>query len=788
MKRFTATLSCACLLASSLASQTHTTTITGMLLDDRNQPAVGVPITLLLSDKHDYRAAIKKPLTRSLADGTFRVTSEVNENPATYLLIGGKEYATRRTLIPRETKLLDLGPVSLARGFTATGRVRDKNGKAVVGALVVGTDLLPTRPFLWQTIDRAGPAYHTETIVPEHGIFMLPGQLHSAGVVTVSCAGYFDVTVQPVAMGTPLDITLKLAPTITGRAIDADGQPVAGAQVRLGSSKTESAADGTFSLSPRKRGLKSITAFVTKDKQRLNAKATVRDNVVGLIELKFDEPVEKEVPTVRVRAVSATGNELKIFDAYSSWNPGNQMQYRPDAQLLRAAANKAGLHGSTDAGVVTLAGKGTRRDDTLWIFVRAEGHGWGKIEADIKAHGGKPVTVKMTKPSALRGRVVDRVSGKPIAGVTIAPTQRLAKNTKRWFEMGHYQVSTLVGPDAVVTDADGRWQLDNVPPGELDLFVIVSGHSARPPMHLDIKAGEHQKAIDFEIPNTATLNGTITGNRVAGLQIRPHWHRPNVSNSAWAREYDGAVTIAPDGSFSLPDLAPLLYELQVVLPTPPRGGMRRKLPCANWNGAAPPKKPWADSYAKLSIIEGHVGGEIPWSRLAVLAVVEHPNTFNSQFAPPGTLALLGPDRKFRMLLPEEKVRMIVFDVLTGIAIEFRDIEPAEMGQPIVWTGRSHSIDVRLRDRDVDAQSKCTIHYGATEDHWPLRVHPAFAAQQRSGMQMIAIADDDITLWLPEKSGQLRFTAGSGKLQFQVDRMRESSLTIVVSSDTVEQRK
>ena len=237
---------------------------------------------------------------------------------------------------------------------------------------------------------------------------------------------------------------------------------------------------------------------------------------------------EKPSAAIRVRAVAADGSELKTFTAYTSWNPSNQLQYRPDAQLVTTAAKATDHHGQTTSGEVALTGTGNKNDDSLLIFVRAEGHGWGRLEADPKSAGGAPVVVKLPKPAQLSGQVLDKVTGKPMAGVTITPTQELSDNAKQWFGMGHFAVSSLNGPDITVTDADGNWQLRDLPPGSMHVFLSMNGQKVRDAQTFELKEGEAIDDIRFEIPSRATLRGSMPKETIAGMQVRTHWHRPNM--------------------------------------------------------------------------------------------------------------------------------------------------------------------------------------------------------------------------------------------------------------------
>ncbi|HEB51833.1 MAG TPA: carboxypeptidase regulatory-like domain-containing protein [bacterium] len=795
MKRLAAVLTFASLVATCMpaqdaaAAKTCTVEVFGTLLDDAFQPVAGVPLTIVTDDERDYRKAIRATPHASGPDGRIALRCERDPDKTTYLLLGGRKFAIHRVSLP-ESGRKDLGALALARGFTAVGRVRTPDGEPLQDAYVEGSDLLDSREFLRSVRYRQVAKCATRASIPANGVFLLPGMVRSAGEIRVVCPGYEDAVVGPVAMGSPLDLTLRPARTINGRVVDEQGQPVAEASVYTSKVKTTTADDGSFTLHLRDPLASELHAALTTAERNLVAAPTdiPKDGSEATLTLK---PSGYSPESVVVRAVDADGKPLRAFRAFVACERKDQLRYRNDAMLLGQASRKRGCAATTDTGEVTLRHRSFQGCDTVIVFARAPGHGWGRIEVPRDEAAEKPQVVRLTKPGRLGGRIENADTGEPMAGVTIVATTNLDDQVKQHFEMGFYSVANLCqSPDATVSQADGSWQIVDTPPGKLHLFACMDNHPVAPIRTLEMAPGEESLAITWKIPPRRTLTGKLVGASIApGLQIRPHWHRPDMSSSAWSTEYDGAVPIAADGSFRFVDLPPLDYRLQTVLPMAPRGGLRIKINGPLWKAANPPQQPLTVNAPTIVDVTGHVAGEVPWSRLAVLAYERKENLFHWQFAPPGVVAPLAADRTYRLQLPRQRFQLMMFDMLTGIVIEHREVEPDDLANRAEWSGKAVAFALDLRDTVAGARLPVVVAYTPTEDHWPLRAPPGTLVgalhRGKSGMQTQARAGEPLELYLPDRSGTLAVTCGKQQFQVDVATLAAPRLSLTVSPTAIQ---
>ncbi len=761
---FVSLLTCLVWLSPQEPTAAVTIEVTGVAVDAARQPVAGVIVTDVADLETIGAALAAAPKTSTDADGRFRVALTVPKGSTRHLLVGGGRWATRTCALATDKDLqLDLGAFAMDRGTSTAGRVRDEAGAPLAGATVVADDLLDRQPFLGDRDRNDRLVCRTGARSDARGIFRLPGMVQSAGSVRVSCPGYYDEFVQPAGIGTPLDVTLVAAPKWQGRVVDEAGNGVAEALIRFDYENAgQTAGDGTFAFAPRTRGVGTLRASKRVDGVYLSASVTLDPTQAPLL-LRLEAPKETQVGTLRVRAKDPTGAAVHGFKAYVRWMPGNQLEYRCDAMLLSNSASRdEGWSGSADGEEARLVGKvQSSRDDTGLVFVIADGHGLGRLQIDTKALQGDPVVVTLPKEAVIRGRVLSATSGEPIVGAEVIPTQRITANERRHYSIGFRTVASLTGaPTSVRTDAQGRYELRGLPPGTCDLFVHVPGRIELPPQTLELGEGETKTDVDVKVPENVVLRGRLQGAVPVGAQVRVHWHRPNMSSSAWAGEYDGAVPITADGTFTLPDLHPKDYEVQLLVAATPRGGGRMKLPAGIWNGAAAAAEVCELACPTLMPITGKVAGTVPWQRLAVTVVwQEHENSYFGNFRLTGPISLLGPDRTFALYSPGRRVHLMLFDVATGVPLHWQEIDATNPVAPQSLDGDAVHVELTITAADAaSARRECAIEIAPEDEHWPYGVGnfvPAqFGRNFNSGCRSNWRAGDRVDLWLRARSGQL----------------------------------
>jgi protocatechuate 3,4-dioxygenase beta subunit len=154
------------------------------------------------------------------------------------------------------------------------------------------------------------------------------------------------------------------------------------------------------------------------------------------------------------------------------------------------------------------------------------------IEVQLGVADAAEVVVPLERAARLRGAVVD-LAGAPVPGAVV----------------GGFAEGRGAGPiEDAVTDAGGRFVLDGLAPGTLEL--AVRGHVVREPEVVTI--GEKDQEVTVRVARGATLAGVVVreGRPVADARV---YARP--PNDGWAPD----TRSGPDGRFRLAGLAPGTY-------------------------------------------------------------------------------------------------------------------------------------------------------------------------------------------------------------------------------------
>lgn len=180
-------------------------------------------------------------------------------------------------------------------------------------------------------------------------------------------------------------------------------------------------------------------------------------------------------------------------------------------------------------------------------------------------HG--PTRVTLVKPAGMTGRVVARDTGEPIEAATVIVTPRQTSGLE-W---------------QVKTDADGRYRLSKLPPGQYVYRAVCATHADRVPgsdrgieRTIKLDPGLVSEASEFNMQPRATIRGRVVGpdgkpveHAMVGLPSHHHDAR-EVSN------IDTVFTDA-DGRFELRPMVGQRIDSELEAFHPLAGGARLKL-------------------------------------------------------------------------------------------------------------------------------------------------------------------------------------------------------------------
>jgi len=195
-------------------------TLTGRLVDENDEPVAG-KVSLRTLDGGNVSVTMRSRFRiETDREGSFSVGPLPGGDHM--LLVEARGYASRNVEAPvsGRNKVEDLGDIALETGLTIAGRVLDEGGGPIASAAVTASH--PGRGMMSASGDLFMVA---ET--DEQGRFVLAGLSPGAQMVHATAPGYGyskPVQVEPGAEG--LTLTLRLAGSIRGTAVDPEGRPV----------------------------------------------------------------------------------------------------------------------------------------------------------------------------------------------------------------------------------------------------------------------------------------------------------------------------------------------------------------------------------------------------------------------------------------------------------------------------------------------------------------------------------------------------------------------------------
>lgn len=234
----------------------------GQVVDEAGKPIAGASIGCIF----DYERFVTSDLVAAPAARTDEAGVFTLPRPAAYEWpVGLSISAPGRGTMVTSAAYLELGPIVLPRMRRLAGRVRDTEGRPIVGARVLVRDWLTHCPFVRGTgMERSFslPEGCATVLSGADGRFVVDAAHETSLYAEVAAAGYLTQQHGPLDSSQPFDFELRVPTTITFEVKDAEGRPVPAAEVevhRTGPDYPRSAvggitgADGTCKL-PRLPG------------------------------------------------------------------------------------------------------------------------------------------------------------------------------------------------------------------------------------------------------------------------------------------------------------------------------------------------------------------------------------------------------------------------------------------------------------------------------------------------------------------------------------------------------
>lgn len=517
----------------------------GRVLGPDQRPIAGAQVTLKTALSNEPTARFRLVLepdsldSFSAATGTDGRFDLRNLPTGRYdLTVRGRGWAplTVPSLeVPEGNRATDLGTVVLAPGVALEGFVVDAAGKPVEGAEIRVADAGETIPFRLRSDGSDEPA----GLSGVDGFFRIE-DLRSGSPVDVSASrtGYAPGDAQGVQVPAdpPIRLILQAVGTVSGRVVDPDGEPIAGAHVRL-------------EIRPRTlRGLEGGRLYSnTPQIDRSDAEGNFRitDVIPG--------PVGLSAQASGWQAGTVAGLELRGGEEKS----GIEIVLSPAAILKGRVLSPSGrpLPGAQvqttfeDQGaglaVASTDSEGVYVLDTLppgnrTLEATHPDHGAARRQVELRP-GENSLDFSLEGGSEVTGRVVDD-AGAPVAGAHVTT---IARGIFRSLED--------------TSEADGSFRFTAVADGTYEILASKEGFATPERAQVTV-AGSSVGGIEIRL----SPGGAIVG-RIAGVELS-ELSRIRISARGGGRGLGSGGRVEPDGSYRIDHLREGEWRVRAELP------------------------------------------------------------------------------------------------------------------------------------------------------------------------------------------------------------------------------
>ncbi len=416
--------------------------------------------------------------------------------PGTYSLSVDCEELVRRADF--EDLTLEAEPVhgqvwELSRGIALTGKVVDTDGKPIAYASVSANTARAARG--------SGPTRWTGAQTEADGTFVVHGLTEGKYKVDADATDYLDMP-DPVEIEVgasspePLTLTLEKGGEIEGKVTDAEGQPVAGATVRVsnsgwGSSST-TADDGSYHLRGAKPGTHRVSASRGwRDEMRAPGKTDddkrgVPVTVVAGEVVVADLVVEAQSGTISGRVVDADGGT--VADAFV-----DHTRESDSAAAAAGSGRQSVRWGSWGKQAILTDEDGNFTIDDLAdgkYTIRAYRKGGGEATVEHVEVGSSGIEVAISETGSISGVVKFEGGGTPDDFKVVAHD----KEQSLWHNDSFYKT-------------DGAFTLSELAPGTYEIVVTSDAGDAK--TETTLEAGADVTDLKLELAPRITVTGRL---------------------------------------------------------------------------------------------------------------------------------------------------------------------------------------------------------------------------------------------------------------------------------------
>ncbi|HEX3763211.1 MAG TPA: carboxypeptidase regulatory-like domain-containing protein [Kofleriaceae bacterium] len=479
-----------------LALASGGTTVSGTVTDIGGGAIAGARVTMRPSGTRSTSGMTEEVVALSGDDGSYRLTLPAGDCAAA---VTHDDY-TRGSKWFRVTATPLVVDFVLAPGATIRGQVVASDGTPVAGAEVTSR------------AERRGFDGYGRAVADADGKFTLKGIGSGALALTASARGYAskNPTKLTVGVGEQVDDVKVLVDhgfSISGTILDATTRKgIAGAHVAAyaipngGAGSAEpTGADGAFEITGLGRGNYFLSVTSEGVMPEFGKHAEVRDQDVTGIVIEMTAGVRL---SGRIEPPVATSLRLE---------PELDKMSRGKA----STAKVYGVSGDSDPATGTFVLEQVPPGEFSLIATHADGR-TGKLAVTVADRDRSDLVVTLEPRASIAGKVVD-AGGAAVPGVQVA-----ASPDAPGLPRSAARIALSQARDAVVTGADGAFQIVGLEAGKLEL-AVRDAQGVLAPAHGD-KLAEVEltrgQALTGLVLTVEPRDGTITG-RVLGADGKP---------------------------------------------------------------------------------------------------------------------------------------------------------------------------------------------------------------------------------------------------------------------------
>jgi thiol-disulfide isomerase/thioredoxin/5-hydroxyisourate hydrolase-like protein (transthyretin family) len=496
--------------------------------------------------------------TQCDADGRFEIIGIRGNVTELYPVVSAPGYIAKDgfTLALKSSASTDV-EWRLDKGATVSGTVTAKaDGRPVAGVTVVaGSDRFSS--------NRANPESKTDDQGRYELTSVKPGPAFINAFSDDFAPASQTVTVS-IDKAATADFQLEPGADVTGRVVDASGNPVADVWVitdmwngaRMFRRELHTGADGTYRL-PHMPLTPTKTEFLKQGYVNVRGKELLGGQSCNVVLA----PVANHVIRVKLSDSDQPPKEVTLQQGYK-WQGREEISWQ-DSQRYDRSIKYDPL-----AGVVRIRVDEPYEAKLFWR-IRAAGYKDAVIAQPDDLTAPLPAEVTLERFQTITGRVVDADTGQPAAGVLVAlvnPQDRMRLDYFVDFAANGRALDEFTGIHTT-TGADGTFELPAQSGGKsADLLLIRKDDT----FHYIINASSvlSGTAPELPLPTGGDVSGQVlvAGKPAADEEVHITWIAPGEQRDSFNSPFGfgGQVTTDVDGRFQFKGLGPGRYQLARV--------------------------------------------------------------------------------------------------------------------------------------------------------------------------------------------------------------------------------